>query len=277
MTNLTFPADAVPRPISNRAREIAAACAAEQKSPEKAEQVRRNLLAVLALHDYLRFPGGYALDLEKSDCWNPVLRRLSDVADLWVSGIGRLECCVFEPEAESCAVPEEAQDDRVGYVAIEFREATAWFLGFMPAMDSDQPLETLQRSQLLSMDELGAFLHRLSRFAEKVPDACAEYNYSEPWTPEERLEIAALLERIYRTESPIWWVRMADREISDWLRARNELESESSPIENSPTRELATRSGDRIDSDSESILRQVLREIFDCLEDELDEDNEEVG
>jgi hypothetical protein len=157
-----FPLGAVPIPISSSARQKAAQMVTLCPDADRGETMRRNLLATIAVHDYLRFQG-YLPDLKASDCWNPILVKTGEVADLVVSQVGRFECCAIAPSQLSCPVSSEGQFGRTGYVAVEIdaEERWGWLLGFISGGDETRAIETLNREELHSMDELGGLLHRL--------------------------------------------------------------------------------------------------------------------
>lgn len=133
-------------PITQTALRTAQQFANEQPTPQKAEQVRLNTLAVCAVNDYLQMIG-IATNLEASDSWNPVLRLCADVADLEVTGIGRLECRPHRSAQSSCYIPPEVWLDRVGYIAVEIDEISleATVLGFTQTVtDEELPIRRLQ-------------------------------------------------------------------------------------------------------------------------------------
>lgn len=237
------PVGAVPIPISSTARQKAACMTDLCRHADRKETMRRNLLATIAVHDYLRFQG-YLPDFGASDCWNPILRRTGEVADLVVSQVGRFECCAIKPGQLSCPVPAEGQYGRAGYVMVEIdaQERWGWLLGFIPGGDGNEAIETLNREELQSMDKFGHLLHRLWLLWNIVQED------SEPWEIEVRSDMVALLERIYRTRSA------AQRP----MRAAAEIQQ----IELAGT----SREGD---SSIERELRQFLRKVFDRLEDAL--------
>lgn len=151
-----FPLSAVPIPISSTARQKAERMAGLCRNSHRRGTMQRNLLATIAVHDYLRLQG-YLPDLEASDSWNPILGRTGEVADLVVSQVGRFECCAMEPSQLTCPVPSEGQFGRSGYVAVEIdtQGHWGWLLGFIPGGDEVKPIETLSRKELHSMDEFG--------------------------------------------------------------------------------------------------------------------------
>ncbi len=237
------PPGAVPIPISSTARQKAAGMAELCHNADRREKMRRNLVATIVVHDYLRLQG-YLPDLAASDCWNPILGRTGEVADLVVFQVGQFECCAIDPGQSSCPVPSEGQFGRTGYVAVEMdaEERWGWLLGFIPSGDGTDPIETLNREELHSMDEFGHHLHRLWLLWNIVQEG------SEPWDVELRVEMVALLERIFRTRSAAQRPMRAAAEIQqiEWAGA--------------------SREGD---SSAHTELRQFLREVFDRLEEAL--------
>lgn len=133
-------------PITQTALSTAQQFANEQPTPQKAEQVRLNTLAVYVIHDYLQMMG-IPTNLKASDSWNPVMRLCTDVADLEVTGIGRLECRPHRGSGSTCYVPPEVWLDRMGYVVVEIDEHSleARILGFTQTIASESfPLSQLQ-------------------------------------------------------------------------------------------------------------------------------------
>jgi hypothetical protein len=131
-------------PITQEAQQTASQFAREQPTQPKALQVYLNTLAVYTVNNYLRMMG-IPTNLAAGDSWNPIIRFASNVADLWVVDVGRLECRPLQ--SSQCFVPPETQDDRIGYVAvqIDFEQQTAMLLGFVPAVATDElPLRELQ-------------------------------------------------------------------------------------------------------------------------------------
>lgn len=146
-------------PIADVDRQTALRFAQQQPTREKATQVYRNTLAVLAAKhclDLLEIP----TNLEASDCWNPFSRLAADVADLLVIGSGSLECRPVSPEAQHCDVPPEALEARIGYLVVQLdascQEAT--MLGFAFSAIG----ESLALKQLHPLEELLIHLESLS-------------------------------------------------------------------------------------------------------------------
>ncbi|HEY9620390.1 MAG TPA: DUF1822 family protein [Crinalium sp.] len=164
---------ALPLPITQQARQMAQQFANQQPTPQKADQVRLNTLAVAVVNDYLRLMG-IDTDLSASDSWNPVMRLCADVADLQISEVGRLECRPLHPQGQTCPIPPEVWEDRVGYVVVGLDDALAeaTLLGFVPAAATEElSINQLQSPEAL-LDHLDRLLHpvtqRIAQTAEQT-------------------------------------------------------------------------------------------------------------
>jgi hypothetical protein len=118
-------------PITTASRRIAQRFAQQCPTPEKANQVRQNTLAVCAVNNYLRLLS-IPTDIDSGDSWNPLMRQVTDVADLNLPNVGTFSCRPITPESETCHIPPEDWHDRAGYVAVSLDEAAhrATLLGF---------------------------------------------------------------------------------------------------------------------------------------------------
>lgn len=139
-------------PITRTARTTAQRFASEQPTPQKAEQVRLNTLAVCVVNDYLEQILGIPTDLAKSDSWNSVVRLCANVADLEVIGVGRLECRPLKGYQPTCHIPPEVWSDRIGYVVVQIDESSqeATVLGFAQTAATEE----LLLSQLQPIEDL---------------------------------------------------------------------------------------------------------------------------
>lgn len=138
-------------PITQQARSLATQFGQAVASPEKAQQIRLNTIAVLVVRDYLQLMG-IASDLSQSDSWNPIVRLMANVADLALPELGRLECRPVLAGASDVMVPPEVWHERIGYVVVQIDESmqTAWILGFVPSVQTENlPLNQLQSPEAL--------------------------------------------------------------------------------------------------------------------------------
>lgn len=145
---------ALPLPITQTARQIAEEFASQQPTPQKAKQVRLNTLAVWIVNDYLQLMG-IPTNLAGSDSWNPVVRLCADVADLEVTGIDgidRLECRPLGMNEQTCYIPPEVWEDRIGMVIVQIDDSLqeASILGFAPMTAVEEfPISQLRPPEAL--------------------------------------------------------------------------------------------------------------------------------
>ncbi|MEG4577777.1 DUF1822 family protein [Microcoleus sp. N3A4] len=166
--------ESLPMPITQKALQVAQQFATQQRHPQRHEQVYLNTLAVLAVRDYLKIID-IETDLAECDSWNPVIRLFADAGDLYVKGLGKIECrpiknlsqnqeignpnsSVHPPEI--CPVPVEARAERIGYIVVEIdeKEKEARLLGFSKIADAGE----LVLSELHSLDDFLGHLENLS-------------------------------------------------------------------------------------------------------------------
>lgn len=136
----------LPLPITQAERQVAQQFSQQQSTPQKAEQVQLNTLAVCVVHSYLQMMG-IASDRTASDSWNPVMHLCTDVADLEVSGVGRLECRPIKQGESTCYIPPEVWEERMGYIVVEIEESQreGKILGFTPTVAVEAlPIAQLQ-------------------------------------------------------------------------------------------------------------------------------------
>ena len=140
-------------PLTDENHAIAQQFAAQQLTPSKATQVRLNTLAVSAVNTYLQMMD-ISTDLEASESRSPFLSLYGDVADLVIPGVGHLECRPVQAHEQTCRVPAEVWQDRIGYVAVQLDETLeeAKLIGFTPTVEAEetslrqfQPIRTLLR------------------------------------------------------------------------------------------------------------------------------------
>ncbi|NEQ51379.1 MAG: DUF1822 family protein [Leptolyngbya sp. SIO3F4] len=151
-------------PITQQGKIIAQQFSRDHIHPAIAERVRRNTLAVWVIHEFLDALG-IPTELSTSDSWNPVMQLTEDVADLVVSGVGRLECRPVFVDGDNCPVPSEVLTERIGYIAVALDEVVgeASILGFVAEVPPTRPQLRLERLQ--SMDDFPAHLHQVRQIA----------------------------------------------------------------------------------------------------------------
>ncbi|AFZ23942.1 Protein of unknown function (DUF1822) [Cylindrospermum stagnale PCC 7417] len=172
MTNTTYQLDdfALTLPITQKAIKTAQEFASQQPTSEKAEQVRLNTLAVWVVNDYMQMMA-IPTDLEASDSWNHILRCCTNVADLELPSVGRLECRPLLPNQQICSIPPETWEERVGYVVVKIDESRqeVRLMGFVPHVATEElPLSQLQPLEAL-IEHLGQLSFVSHVATEKSP------------------------------------------------------------------------------------------------------------
>ncbi len=156
----------LPLPIDSAGFAFAKRFAAAQPHASQGERIYLNTLAVWVVNNYLQLLQ-IDTELEKGDSWNPVLHMCEDVADLAVKGLGKLECrpvrITLDNLPNSCPVPLEAREARLGYVVVGIDEEAkrALLLGFSPTAEEG----TLVINQLKPLDSLLRHLQSLGKSA----------------------------------------------------------------------------------------------------------------
>lgn len=85
---------------------------------DKLQRMIKNLLAVRAIAHWLDIYG-IAYDWEQSYCSQPLVHLGEDCADLYLPGLGRLECRAIAVDEPAVAIAPEAWIDRLGYVLVQ--------------------------------------------------------------------------------------------------------------------------------------------------------------
>ena len=146
-------------PLGKKAHFYSGQFAASATSPDTGKRVYLNTLAVYAVHCYLAWLR-VETSLEQSDSWSVGLQNLSDVADLFLPGIGYLECRPVFPEETVFTIPPQATEGRIGYVAVWLHESLerAELLGFYNAIAPANRPQQILLSQLQPLDVLLEYL-----------------------------------------------------------------------------------------------------------------------
>lgn len=195
--------------IHSRARHLAT----QQSTVEKGKRVYLNALAVYAVHCYLKWLQ-IPTDLTESDCTNPVKAALSNVADLVIPNVGKLECCPVLPQ-ETVILLLNTRENRIGYVAVQFQETldSVQLLGFAPTFDEANPQTELAVSELQPIE---ALLEQITRLEEAIAfletDDAVAREVRSVLQNKPLSEIVARFELLYRTGEEFEW-RYAGGEI----------------------------------------------------------------
>lgn len=146
-------------PLGSKHHFLAQQFSQQQSDRLKAKQVYLNTLAISAVEFYL-----YCLGIETnwsaSSSWNPLWQTLTDVADLEIPTLGKLECSPVLPDTSSIYISPEACLERIGYIAVQFDASLqqATLLGFSRIVPENGELHI---SQLQSLEDLLLHLYQL--------------------------------------------------------------------------------------------------------------------
>ncbi|HEY9827245.1 MAG TPA: DUF1822 family protein [Stenomitos sp.] len=182
---------AVRFPLSTLAQQTAQQFADEQPTAYQARRVLHNTLAVWSVHEFLASVG-IDSDITQGYLWNPCVRSCTDVADLMLSEIGRIECRPLLETETTCYIPPEAWWDRLAYVAVKIHHTCTEvsLLGFW--FQAEQMKTSI--STLHGMQALGAYLTQLKQHASKLAGKYVVLrNWLDPRYSDDWLDAEALL------------------------------------------------------------------------------------
>ncbi len=150
-------------PLSWEAHQMATQFRQQQLNAQKAKQVYLNTLSVYAVNHYLKCME-FEPDWQSSDSFNPILQKVTDVADLKVRNIGTFECRPVLPNEQTVSIPLESLQNRRGYFAVQLNSelTQAKLLGFIKQVNT----ETIPLNQLQSLDVFLQYASQLENVVE---------------------------------------------------------------------------------------------------------------
>lgn len=186
MANLENPALKIP--IGTTAHHAAYQLARLQRDESAAMQVYANTLAVHALNSYFEW---LEIDssLAESESCHPVVTMFSDVADLLLPGLGKIECRLVDQDSNVVVLPN-INVDRIGCVVMqmagelsEIEEITELeILGFTKSLTPEISLADLASTEVLLEHlqhlEAQAASSRLGQPIDSLPVTAARHNVS---------------------------------------------------------------------------------------------------
>lgn len=141
-------------PLTRLAHQEAQQIYHQQKNPQKAKQVYLNCLAFYAVDYYLKCLG-IKTNKQQSDSFQLIHQTLSNIADLELEEGRKIECRPVLPNQNTCLIPPETWEDRLGYVAVQLNEALtqATLIGFLETVNCQED-EAVLLSKFEPMDKL---------------------------------------------------------------------------------------------------------------------------
>lgn len=177
--------------LSQEAHDIAQQSIRGIASRVKAKQVYANTLAVYAADRYFQCIG-FNPDWQHSDSRNPLLIQLTNVADLDIKDVGKVECIPVLADTftdkpgqiPEFHIPPESENERVGYLPIQINEdlTQATILGF-----STQTSGGIKLTELRDLEYAIEYLTNLEQPAISKLRGWLEGLVDSAWEPLDRV------------------------------------------------------------------------------------------
>ncbi len=244
--------------------------ASKQCSQEKAKQVYLNTLAVYAVSNFLEWLN-IETDLAAGDSWNSVIRLFNDVADLVIPNLGKLECRPVLPGETVITLPPEVTEDRICYIAVQFQEQLneVQLLGFMPALDPEEPLSQIEIANLQPIENLIDYLDRLESAQDFLhSDDEVAIKVRKRLNTESFSEIVAQIERIVRTCKPYNWRYAGGDFLANYVNPEQGIAFRSAPSRSE--RDESNRSPN---SDLQDLAEKLLDKLSEIWGIQNEEEN----
>ncbi|MGK7943657.1 MAG: DUF1822 family protein [Microcystaceae cyanobacterium] len=138
-------------PLTQSAHQEAQQFYQYQKNPQKAKETYLNCLAVYAVNYYLGCLA-IATNKRKEADQQAIYQTLANMADLEILDQGKIECRPVLPNEQTCYIPAETWQDRIGYVAVKLNNALteARLIGFLENVQTEE----VALSRFQSIDKL---------------------------------------------------------------------------------------------------------------------------
>ncbi|MGA1622797.1 MAG: DUF1822 family protein [Synechocystis sp.] len=156
-------------PLTAADRQFVKRIAVQSRCPQpRLQNLIPNLLAVRAVSHWLDIYD-IPYDWQQSYCINPLIHLGDEVADLYLPGLGRLECRAVAPGDATVHIPAEVWTDRLGYCVVEITDDLqgGQLIGFLASVER----ETISTVALQPIDALfGVLAAAESRAAAIIPE-----------------------------------------------------------------------------------------------------------
>lgn len=148
--------------LTPQAHQYAQQFAGEQSDLAKGKQVYFNTLAAWGVHNYLKCLN-IKSDIAHSDCWQPGLRTLFNLADITLPNVGKLECLWLLPGESTAQIPLEVREDRLAYLVVQLEAELKQvdILGFISGNHIKFDTESVGIDQLIPLDSLFETIEQL--------------------------------------------------------------------------------------------------------------------
>lgn len=110
-----------------------------QHLPHRAKQTYLNTLAIYVVNQFLQ-NNGIETDIFASDSHNPIMILLSNVADLQIKNLGKLECRAILENQDFVEIEPHVWSNRIGYIAVAINQSftSAIIKGFISQVNTEK-------------------------------------------------------------------------------------------------------------------------------------------
>lgn len=251
-------------PLGTQAHDLALSFASQQANPIIGKKVYLNVLAVWAVHTYLKWMQ-VETDLPESNNDNLALSTLGKVKDLVIPDLGKIECYPVLPNENQISIAFDIFEECLGLVAVQFSQdlTEVHLLGFKPVIDLEPNTEQISTADLQPLDDLFDYVWRLRTGLETLPIELRKNQDPVAARLLERLEqqgltkVVAQLEKLIRTTDDFEW----RYEGSSILQGKQDELL------------LATREGDDDDDEDEDVIEDIAEELTELLKELWDDED----
>lgn len=258
-------------PLGNQAHDLALSFASQQANPVIGKKVYLNVLAVWAVHTYLKWMQ-VETDLPDSNGNNLALSTIDRAKNLVIPELGKIECYPLLPNENQisitkwrCAIAFDIFEECLGLVAVQFSQdlTEVHLLGFKPTIDLDPNTEQISTADLQPLDDLFDYVWRLRTGLETLPIELRKNQDPVAARLLERLEqqgltkVVAQLEKLIRTTDDYEW----RYEGSSILQGKQDELL------------LATREGDDEEEEDEDVIEDIAEELTELLKELWDDED----
>lgn len=256
-------------PLGNQAHDLALSFASEQVNGVTGRKVYLNVLAVWAVHTYLKWMQ-VETDLPDSNGDNLALSIIDRAKDLVIPNLGKIECYPLLPNENQISIAFDIFEECLGLVAVQFSQdlTEVHLLGFKPTIDLGHNTEEISTQDLQPLDDLFDYVWRLRKGLETLPIELRKNQDPVAARLLERLEqqgltkVVAQLEKLIRTTENDEW----RYEGSSILQGKQDELLLSTRV--------STRKGNGDDDNDEDVIEDIAEELTGLLKELWDDDQE---
>lgn len=146
-------------PLGNEAHDLALCFASQQINPVIGKKVYLNILAVWAVHTYLKWMQ-IETNLPHANENNLALSTLGKAKDLEIPDVGKIQCYPLLPNDNQISIAFDIFEECLGLVGVKFSQdlTQVYLLGFLPVVDLKPNTEEILTKHLQPLDDLFEYI-----------------------------------------------------------------------------------------------------------------------